>query len=174
MAMDMTTNTNTSSSKKKPCGKGRRKVEIKKIEDASSRMVAFSKRKKGLFNKASELHRLCDANIAVVIQSPSGRLFSFGKPSADSVIDKFLRDAGDNHQNKGETGDVEESTETLQLEEEEEEVKYWWEESIKDLSFEELKKYMVSLEALRNNVAIKLDEKIMRRASERDFLSFIY
>lgn len=164
--MDMT---NANSNKKKPCGKGRRKVEIRKIEDASSRMVAFSKRKKGLFNKAGELHRLCDANIAVVIQSPSGRLFSFGKPSADHVIDKFLRDAGYNHQSKEETEDMEESTELGGGGG----VKYWWEESTEGLSLEELKKYMDSLEVLRNNVAIKLEEMMMRRACERDLLSFI-
>lgn len=168
MAMEMT---NANSNKKKPCGKGRRKVEIRKIEDASSRMVAFSKRKKGLFNKAGELHRLCDANIAVVIQSPSGRLFSFGKPSADHVIDKFLRDAGYNHQSKEETEDMEESTELGGGGGGG--VEYWWEESTEGLSLEELKKYMDSLEALRNNVAIKLEEMMMRRACERDLLSFI-
>ncbi|KAK3232081.1 hypothetical protein Dsin_003962 [Dipteronia sinensis] len=40
--------------------KGRQKLEIKKVEHEAKREVTFSKRKKGLFNKASELCELCE------------------------------------------------------------------------------------------------------------------
>ncbi|KAL8048562.1 hypothetical protein ABFX02_07G074350 [Erythranthe guttata] len=36
---------------------GRKKLEIKRIEENSARMVCFSKRRNGLIKKASELSR---------------------------------------------------------------------------------------------------------------------
>ncbi|KAL9267903.1 MADS-box transcription factor 29-like protein [Drosera capensis] len=56
---------------------GRRKVEMKRIEDKSSRQVTFSKRRGGLMKKAKELSVLCDVQIAVVVFSSSGRLYEF-------------------------------------------------------------------------------------------------
>ncbi|KAK8607483.1 hypothetical protein V6N13_053216 [Hibiscus sabdariffa] len=40
---------------------GRGKIEIKKIENATSRQVTYSKRRNGLFKKAQELTVPCDA-----------------------------------------------------------------------------------------------------------------
>ncbi|KAF0900856.1 hypothetical protein E2562_035676 [Oryza meyeriana var. granulata] len=68
---------------------GRKKIEIKRIEKANARDVCFSKRRRGLFNKAGELSMLCDANIACVVFSPAGRGFSFGHPSIDDVADRL-------------------------------------------------------------------------------------
>ncbi|XVF85300.1 hypothetical protein PTKIN_Ptkin17bG0106500 [Pterospermum kingtungense] len=62
---------------------GRRKVEMKRIEDKSSRQVTFSKRRSGLIKKARELSVLCDVEIALVIFSSRGRLYEFS--SADSL-----------------------------------------------------------------------------------------
>ncbi|KZV47275.1 hypothetical protein F511_07698 [Dorcoceras hygrometricum] len=56
---------------------GRGKIEIKKIENANSRQVTFSKRRAGLLKKANELAVLCDADVAVIIFSSTGRLFEF-------------------------------------------------------------------------------------------------
>lgn len=56
---------------------GRGKIEIKKIENASSRQVTFSKRRAGLLKKAHELAVLCDAEVAVIIFSNTGKLFEF-------------------------------------------------------------------------------------------------
>ncbi|OMO88139.1 Transcription factor, MADS-box [Corchorus olitorius] len=56
---------------------GRRKVEMKRIEDKSSRQVTFSKRRSGLIKKARELSVLCDVEIALVIFSSRGRLYEF-------------------------------------------------------------------------------------------------
>ncbi|XP_078152246.1 agamous-like MADS-box protein AGL29 [Carex rostrata] len=69
---------------------GRQKIEIKKIENEEARQVCFSKRRNGLFKKASELSTLCGAEICIVIFSPAGKAFSFGHPSVDSVADRFL------------------------------------------------------------------------------------
>ncbi|KAF3509822.1 hypothetical protein F2Q69_00000553 [Brassica cretica] len=56
---------------------GRGKIEIKRIENANSRQVTFSKRRAGLHKKAHELSVLCDAEVAVIVFSKSGKLFEF-------------------------------------------------------------------------------------------------
>ncbi|KAL0364983.1 UNVERIFIED_CONTAM: Agamous-like MADS-box protein [Sesamum angustifolium] len=73
---------------------GRKKIEIKKIESLSNRQVTFSKRRVGLFKKASELCILTGADIAIVVHSLGKRVFSFGHPTPDSVIDHFLTGGG--------------------------------------------------------------------------------
>jgi SRF-type transcription factor (DNA-binding and dimerisation domain) len=69
---------------------GRKKIEMKKIESEEARHVCFSKRRIGVFTKASELSTMCGAQVAVVVYSPSGTPYSFGSPSVDSVVDSFL------------------------------------------------------------------------------------
>ncbi|CAN8256422.1 unnamed protein product [Cochlearia groenlandica] len=56
---------------------GRGKIEIKRIDNANSRQVTFSKRRAGLLKKAHELSVLCDAEVAVIVFSKSGKLFEF-------------------------------------------------------------------------------------------------
>lgn len=56
---------------------GRRKLEIKRIEDKSSRQVTFSKRRNGLIKKARELSILCDVEVALLVFSSHGRLYEF-------------------------------------------------------------------------------------------------
>lgn len=56
---------------------GRGKIEIKRIENANSRQVTFSKRRAGLLKKAHELSVLCDSEVAVIVFSKSGKLFEF-------------------------------------------------------------------------------------------------
>ncbi|KAK1310104.1 Agamous-like MADS-box protein AGL62 [Acorus calamus] len=65
---------------------GRKKIEIKKIEKEDALQVCFSKRKRGLFKKASELSLLCGAEIAIIVFSPGGKAYIFAQPSLDSVI----------------------------------------------------------------------------------------
>ncbi|KAL7082557.1 hypothetical protein ACP275_14G106500 [Erythranthe tilingii] len=73
---------------------GRKKIEIKKIENLSNRQVTFSKRRVGLFKKASELCILSGAQIAIIVHSLGKRVFSFGHPTADSVVDRYLGGGG--------------------------------------------------------------------------------
>ncbi|GMY15137.1 truncated transcription factor CAULIFLOWER A-like [Fagus crenata] len=56
---------------------GRGKVELKRIENPTSRQVTFSKRRNGLLKKAFELSILCDAEVALVIFSASGKGYQF-------------------------------------------------------------------------------------------------
>ncbi|PHT68470.1 hypothetical protein T459_27957 [Capsicum annuum] len=63
---------------------GRKKVEIKRIEDKSSRQATFSKRRNGLMKKAKQLSILCDVDVVVVF-SNRGRLFEFSSTNRISV-----------------------------------------------------------------------------------------
>ncbi|RXH94011.1 hypothetical protein DVH24_016078 [Malus domestica] len=69
---------------------GRGKIEIKRIENANSRQVTFSKRRSGLLKKAQELAILCDAEVAVIIFSNTGRLFEFSSAGYVSEFFTFL------------------------------------------------------------------------------------
>ncbi|VAI82844.1 unnamed protein product [Triticum turgidum subsp. durum] len=60
---------------------GRGKVELKRIDNKSSRQVTFAKRRNGLLKKAYELSVLCDAEVALIIFSTRGRLFEFSTSS---------------------------------------------------------------------------------------------
>lgn len=71
--------------------KGRQKIEIKKIENDSERQVTFSKRKSGVFKKASEMATLCSTEVGVVVFSESGKPFSYGNPSIESVAHRFIQ-----------------------------------------------------------------------------------
>ncbi|PON70296.1 MADS-box transcription factor [Parasponia andersonii] len=59
-------------------------------ERASNVFVSFSKRRRGLFQKAAELCTKCDAQIAIVVLSPTGNPFSFGHSSVDDVLRHYL------------------------------------------------------------------------------------
>ncbi|KAM0896816.1 hypothetical protein ACQ4PT_022956 [Festuca glaucescens] len=75
-------------------GKRKRgKVELRRIEDRTSRQVRFSKRRSGLFKKAFELSVLCDVEVALVVFSPAGRLYEFVS-SNTSVEEIFGRCRG--------------------------------------------------------------------------------
>ncbi|KAF1899237.1 hypothetical protein Lal_00019361 [Lupinus albus] len=68
---------------------GRGKIEIKKIENANSRQVTFSKRRTGLLKKAHELAILCDAEVAVIIFSNTGKLFEFSSSGMKRTLSRY-------------------------------------------------------------------------------------
>ncbi|CAO2211624.1 unnamed protein product [Urochloa humidicola] len=70
--------------------KKRGRVELRRIEDRISRQVRFSKRRSGLFKKARELSVLCDAQVALIVFSPAGRLYEFASANA-SISEIFGR-----------------------------------------------------------------------------------
>ncbi|EFH55064.1 predicted protein [Arabidopsis lyrata subsp. lyrata] len=69
---------------------GRQKIPMVKIKKESHRQVTFSKRRAGLFKKASELCTLCGAEIGIIVFSPAKKPFSFGHPSVESVLDRYM------------------------------------------------------------------------------------
>ncbi|CAD5330129.1 unnamed protein product [Arabidopsis thaliana] len=59
------------------------------MENESNLQVTFSKRRFGLFKKASELCTLSGAEILLIVFSPGGKVFSFGHPSVQELIHRF-------------------------------------------------------------------------------------
>lgn len=134
---------------------GRRKIPIEKIADKAKKQVTFSKRRKGIFNKASELCSLCNAKIAVITFSGAGKIFSFGHPSIDEIVNRYLH---------GSTTSLEDSLDNVNGHLSKEMLNvatcnhdlFWWEKPVEGLGLEELEQYMVLLKELRNHVASKV------------------
>lgn len=77
---------------------GRGKIEIRRIDNSTSRQVTFSKRRKGLLKKAKELAILCDAEVGLIIFSSTGKLYEFASTSIKSAIDRYHKSKEENHQ----------------------------------------------------------------------------
>lgn len=169
--------------------KGRQRIEIAKIKNESNLQVTFSKRRAGLFKKASELCTLCGAETAIIIFSPGRKIYSFGHPCIESIIDRFLsrnsfltngtalqlfqahRSASINELNMELTevlnqvdaakkyGEALEKTMKLIHKQ------CWWAGPVEELNWEQLEILRVSLETLKKNVARQAD-KLAMTASE--------
>lgn len=70
--------------------RGRQKIQMKKMSNESNLQVTFSKRRNGLFKKASELCIICGLDVALFVYSPSEKVFSFDHPNVDEVVDRYL------------------------------------------------------------------------------------
>ncbi|KAL2477657.1 MADS-box domain-containing protein [Forsythia ovata] len=71
-------------------GRGRQRVNMARMENESNLQVTFSKRRAGLFKKASELSTLCGVDIGLIVFSPGEKAFSFGHPNINAICDRFL------------------------------------------------------------------------------------
>ncbi|ONK74564.1 uncharacterized protein A4U43_C03F7730 [Asparagus officinalis] len=69
---------------------GRKKIAIERIASEEARHVCFSKRRNGVFTKATDLSTLCGAEVAVIVNSPAGNPYSFGSPGVSEVVNRFL------------------------------------------------------------------------------------
>ncbi|TYJ44059.1 hypothetical protein E1A91_A03G195800v1 [Gossypium mustelinum] len=72
----------------------RKRIQIKKIDNVAARQVTFSKRRRGLFKKAHELSVLCDAEIALIVFSTTGKLFDYSSASMEKVIERRNQQSG--------------------------------------------------------------------------------
>lgn len=69
----------------------RGKTQLKRIENASSRQVTFSKRRTGLLKKAYELSVLCDAEVGLIVFSPRGKLYEFSSTACQQkTIERYI------------------------------------------------------------------------------------
>ncbi|KAL6226318.1 PREDICTED: agamous-like MADS-box protein AGL18 [Fragaria vesca subsp. vesca] len=68
-----------------------RRTKIEKIEHLSSRQVTFSKRRKGLFNKAGKFSVRCGAEIAVIVFSNTKKMYQFSSPSMEHILSRRNR-----------------------------------------------------------------------------------
>nr|WAO97434.1 MADS-box transcription factor 31 [Lonicera japonica] len=69
----------------------RGKTQMRRIENATSRQVTFSKRRNGLLKKAFELSVLCDAEVALIVFSPRGKLYEFASSSLQETIERYRK-----------------------------------------------------------------------------------
>ncbi|KAM7516898.1 hypothetical protein LguiA_006481 [Lonicera macranthoides] len=67
----------------------REKIKIRKIDNITARQVTFSKRRRGLLKKAEELAVLCDAEVALIIFSATGKLYEYASSSMDDILGKY-------------------------------------------------------------------------------------
>nr|GEW59310.1 MADS-box protein AGL42 [Tanacetum cinerariifolium] len=91
----------------------RGKVELKRIENTTSRQVTFSKRRNGLLKKAYELSVLCDAEVALMIFSQKGKLYEFSSSNMQKTVEKYRE-----HAKKDENCNPEMEVNTQQLKDE--------------------------------------------------------
>nr|AXR70639.1 MADS-box 17 [Momordica dioica] len=157
---------------------GRQKVEMKKMKNESNRQVTFSKRRSGLFKKATELSTLSGAEVAIVVFSSGRKVYSFGNPNVESVLDRFLTNnplPPKQHNNPGliETyrniivqdlnlhlTQVKSQLETekkryeelAKIREASKALGCWWEEPVEEMALEQLKQFKGSLEDLKKVV----------------------
>merc|ERR1712093_597678 len=70
---------------------GRKKIQIRRIDDERVRKVTFAKRKSGLVKKAMELSLLCDCDIALLIftPKPDQKFYKYTSRGIKSVMDKL-------------------------------------------------------------------------------------
>ncbi|XP_022737108.1 MADS-box protein SOC1 isoform X1 [Durio zibethinus] len=69
----------------------RGKIQMKRIENATSRQVTFSKRRSGLLKKARELSVLCDAEVSVIIFSQKGRVYEYSSSDMQKAIERYSK-----------------------------------------------------------------------------------
>ncbi|XP_065866567.1 agamous-like MADS-box protein AGL62 [Euphorbia lathyris] len=178
--------------------RGRQKIELKKIEKESNRYVCFSKRKSGIFRKATEISTLCGAEVAVIIFSRQGKVFSYGEPEVDMLLDRYLetQEAGKNGSSSSQSESSKSQTTTVQEQEyrkavaTKEELKrtlemaesnrnlmndngggFWWESPIETMGKEELEGYKKSLEELKKNVMNRIEEmSVYNAVNDQSFM----
>ncbi|XP_060195708.1 agamous-like MADS-box protein AGL61 [Lycium barbarum] len=145
--------------------RGRQKIAIEKIANKNSLQVTFSKRRTGLFKKASQLSALCGAQVAVIVESPAGKIFSFGNPSVDSVIHRYetgdvcrQQDVFNDSWKKylDSKGDLEEAQ---KKEKESMGKSNWWEDlCVENLGLQELEECMAAMQLLKKNLLKRSDD----------------
>ncbi|XP_026405716.1 agamous-like MADS-box protein AGL61 [Papaver somniferum] len=155
--------------KQKKGGDGRKRIKIEKIKDKSRLQVTFSKRRKGLFKKATELSVLTGAQVALIAFSPAGKPYVCGNRGL--LLDRFVNgEASEIHQkdhDDPEQGRYMEVEKELEAEKKRgvfmESLincdlgvcndKSWWDTYVDGLSLDELKQMKSDMEQLQKCVA---------------------
>ncbi|KAI3896191.1 hypothetical protein MKW92_026286 [Papaver armeniacum] len=157
--------------KQRQGGGGRKKIKIEKIKSKSKLQVTFSKRRKGLFKKATELSVLTGSQIALIAFSPAGRPYVCGNP--DIILERFLNNINGEAREIYKDGDEQQQRRCLEVERELEAEKKrgvfldslinydlgdsndksWWDTYMNGLSLDELIQMRSDMEQLQKCVA---------------------
>ncbi|XP_022762554.1 agamous-like MADS-box protein AGL62 [Durio zibethinus] len=172
---------------------GRQKITMAKIAKKNNLQVTFSKRRAGLFKKASELCTLCGVDVAIIIFSPAKKVFSFGHPRVESIIDRFLSSRNLLFRNSTTSRLVEahrnanihelniqltQLLEHLEIEKRRGEAvdkirkasqknQCWWQAPINELGLDELEQLRIALEELKKNVAKQANKALVESANNQ-------
>ncbi|XP_051117649.1 MADS-box protein SVP [Andrographis paniculata] len=150
----------------------REKIQIKKIDNATARQVTFSKRRRGLFKKAEELAVLCDADVALIIFSSTGKLFEYASSSMKDIIDRHNVHAKNINKMEHPSADmhlIEDSNYSRlskEVAERSHQLRRMRGEELQGLGVEELQHLEKSLEAGLSRVVEKKGEKILKEINE--------
>ncbi|XP_071724507.1 MADS-box protein JOINTLESS [Rutidosis leptorrhynchoides] len=150
----------------------RERIQIKKIDNVTARQVTFSKRRRGLLKKAEELSVLCDADVALIIFSSTGKLFDYASSSMKEILERHhmhSRNLEKLEQPSLELQLVENSNITKlskEVSEESHKLRQMRGEELHGLNLEQLQQLEKSLEAGLNRVIEKKSDKIMKEITE--------
>ncbi|KAH7849657.1 hypothetical protein Vadar_021039 [Vaccinium darrowii] len=67
----------------------RGKTRMRRIENPTNRQITFCKRRNGILKKAFELSVLCDAEVALIVFSPAGKLYEFASSSTLETMERY-------------------------------------------------------------------------------------
>ncbi|XP_030970275.1 agamous-like MADS-box protein AGL62 [Quercus lobata] len=144
----------------RPKGMGRSKIEIKEIQNKGAMYCTFTKRRNGLCSKARELHTLCGAQVAAIVFSPMNKMYTFGEPSVDSVVNRFLYEQHQQPLNRG--GQKKKKT-----------ILFLSDECIEGFELHELKHCTALMEKFVKNLEERLANVVYRRVQTKDLISLI-
>ncbi|XP_016468720.1 MADS-box protein JOINTLESS [Nicotiana tabacum] len=150
----------------------REKIQIKKIDNSTARQVTFSKRRRGLFKKAEELSVLCDADVALIIFSSTGKLFEYSSSGMKEILER--RDLHSKNLEKLDQPSLElqlvensnYSKLSKEISEKSHRLRQMRGEELQGLSIEELQQLERSLEAGLTRVIERKGDKIMREINQ--------
>ncbi|GLT96995.1 hypothetical protein SLE2022_145830 [Rubroshorea leprosula] len=169
---------------------GRQKIPIEKIPKKNHLQVTFSKRRAGLFKKASELCTLCGVEIGIVVFSPANKPFSFGHPEVESLFDRFLtRNPPPKNSNSHQLIEAHRNASVHELNlyltqlvnqleaekkhgDELDQIKkdtrrqYWWTAPIDELGLHELEQLRAALLILKKNVGRQISEILIESSTK--------
>ncbi|XP_010431665.1 PREDICTED: agamous-like MADS-box protein AGL97 [Camelina sativa] len=134
-------------------GGKKHKIDIVEIQNKSAKTVAFTKRRNGLFRKASELCRLSPNSQIAILATPlssnsHASFYSFGHSSVDQVVSSVLQDqhplSANQLQNRSGLGFN------------------WWEDKGFDMSenVDELREAVDAVSRMLNNARVRLDDAV--------------
>nr|CAN68106.1 hypothetical protein VITISV_009637 [Vitis vinifera] len=144
----------------------REKIKIRKIDNVSARQVTFSKRRRGLFKKAEELSVLCDAEVALIIFSSTGKLFDYSSSSMKDILGRYTMHSNNLEKLEGPSLELQlENSNHVRLSKEiadkSHQLRQMRGEDIQGLNIEELLKLEKMLEAGLSRVLKSKSDRIM-------------
>ncbi|KAI3473029.1 hypothetical protein Pfo_030112 [Paulownia fortunei] len=150
--------------------RGRQRIPIRRIESQDDLYATFSKRRLGLYKKASELSTLCGVDVGIIIFSPTDNPFSFFHPSMESPIGDFARiveahsRARIEHLNKRLDEIQDEKEQIKEREKQLDEIdktrqKGWWEQvPVESLNKEQVKEWKAWFQDFSSKVKNRIEE----------------